>query len=49
MADRGDSSYWLIALTTLEDGSLAINLSPIGRKQALKPFAFDWSAALKGP
>jgi len=28
--DRGDRSYWHVALTTLEGGSLAINLSRVG-------------------
>jgi hypothetical protein len=32
MTERGDRSYWHIALTTLEDGSLALNLSRIGKK-----------------
>jgi len=44
MTDRGDRSYWHVALTTLEDGSLAINLSRIGMKFSLKPFAFSWAA-----
>jgi hypothetical protein len=44
MTDRGDRSYWHVALTTLEDGSLAINLSRIGMKLSLKPFAFGWAA-----
>lgn len=43
MTDRGDRSYWHVALTTMEDGSLAINLSRIGKKLALKPFAFGWT------
>jgi len=42
MTDRGERSYWHIALTTLEDGCLAINLSRIGTKLSLKPFAFGW-------
>ena len=44
MTDRGGKSYWHISLTTLEDGSLALNLSRIGVKVALKPFAFEWTA-----
>jgi hypothetical protein len=44
MTDRGEKSYWHVALTTLEDGSLAINLSRIGKKLPLKPFAFGWTA-----
>jgi len=47
MTDRGDRSYWHVALTTMEDGCLAINLSRIGKKLALKPFAFGLSAAAK--
>jgi len=41
MTDRGERSYWHIALTTLEDGSLAINLSRVGAKLSLKEFAFS--------
>ena len=33
-------SYWHIPLTTLDDGSLAINLSKIGRKYSLEPHRF---------
>jgi len=47
VTERSDKSYWHVALNTLEDGSLAINLSRIGKKLALKPFAFGWSAAAK--
>jgi hypothetical protein len=43
MTDRGDRSYWHVAITTLEDGSLAINLSRIGTKLSLKPVAFGWN------
>jgi hypothetical protein len=43
MTDRGDRSYWHIALTTLDDGALALNLSRIGRKLSLKPFSFAWA------
>ena len=42
--DRGERSYWHVALTTLDDGSLAINLSRIGIKFSLKPLAFRWAA-----
>ena len=45
MTERGDRSYWHIAITTLEDGSLAINLSRIGTKLSLKTFAFDWKTS----
>jgi hypothetical protein len=44
ITNRGDRSYWHVALTTLDDGSLAINLSRIGTKLPLKPFAFGWAA-----
>jgi hypothetical protein len=47
MTDRGEKSYWHVVLTALDGGSLAINLSRIGKKLALKPFAFVWSAAAK--
>lgn len=47
VTDRGDKSYWHVSLTTLEDGSLAINLSRIGTKLPLKPFEFGWSAVTK--
>lgn len=40
-------TYWHVALTTMEDGSLATNLSRIGKKLALKTFAFGWSVAAK--
>jgi len=43
MTDKGDRSYWHVVLTTLES-SLAINLSRIGSKLSLKPFAFSWSS-----
>jgi hypothetical protein len=39
MSDNGERSYWHIAVTTL-DGSLAINVSKVGTKVALKPFQF---------
>jgi hypothetical protein len=38
--DRGDKSYWHIALTTIEGGNLAINLSRLGTKISLAPFGF---------
>jgi hypothetical protein len=47
MTDRGEKSYWHVVLTTLDEGSLAINLSRIGKKLTLKPFVFGWSAAAK--
>src|SRR5664279_1958345 len=42
MTERGDRSYWHVALTTLDDGSLAINLSRIGIKVPLQASAFNW-------
>lgn len=42
VTDRGDKSYWHVALTTLDDGGLAINLSRVGSKLSLQPFAFSW-------
>jgi hypothetical protein len=42
MTEKGDRSYWHVSLTTMEDGSLAVNLSRIGSKASLKPFAFSW-------
>jgi hypothetical protein len=43
MTDRGERSYWHIALTTLENSSLAINVSRIGEKIALSPYSFELS------
>lgn len=40
MTDRGDRSYWHIAITTLDGGELAINMSKIGVKERLSPFSF---------
>jgi hypothetical protein len=40
VTERGDRSYWHIALTTLPDGGLAVNVSRKGIKVPLKPFAF---------
>jgi hypothetical protein len=34
-------SYWHIPVTTMPDGSLAINLSKIGRKYSLEPHRFS--------
>jgi hypothetical protein len=45
MTDNGDRSYWHVALTTLEDGGLAINTSKIGAKTALAPYRFSFSKA----
>ena len=38
--DSGDRFYWHIAITTLDNGELAINSSKIGLKTALAPFRF---------
>jgi len=38
--------YWHIALTTLNDGSLAINLSKIGKKYDLTPHRFNLASNL---
>jgi hypothetical protein len=43
VTDRGDKSYWHVALTTLPNGKLAMNLSRIGTKVPLEPFRFDFS------
>jgi hypothetical protein len=40
MTERGEKSYWHVAITTMDDGSLAVNLSRIGSKLPLKPLAF---------
>jgi len=40
VTDRGERSYWHIALTTLQDGDLAINVSRKGFKFPLKQLAF---------
>ena len=37
---EGERSYWHIPLTTLDDGSLAINLTRVGRKYLLEPHRF---------
>lgn len=40
MTDTGERSYWHVPVTTLEDGTLAINTSKIGSKTPLEPFRF---------
>ena len=37
---EGGGSYWHIPLTRMDDGSLAINLSKVGRKYSLEPHRF---------
>lgn len=44
--DTGDRSYWHIALTTLEAGNLAINISRIGVKKSLAPYRFQFLTKL---
>jgi hypothetical protein len=39
--ENGDRTYWHIAITTLDDGTLAINTSRIGTKTPLAPFRFE--------
>ena len=41
MTENGDRSYWHIAVTTIGGGNLAINVSKVGKKVALKPFSFS--------
>ncbi len=41
----GRGSYWHIPLTTLDDGSLAINLTKVGKKYSLEPHRFDLAPA----
>jgi hypothetical protein len=43
MTERGDRSYWHIAITTLEGGNLAINTSKIASKVSLEPYRFALS------
>jgi hypothetical protein len=40
MTSRGEKSYWHVALTTVEGGKLAINVSKISGKAALEPYRF---------
>jgi hypothetical protein len=40
MTENGDRSYWHIPVTTLDNGSLAINTSKIGSKTPLGPYRF---------
>jgi hypothetical protein len=46
VAQKGDKWYWHVALTTMEDLSLAVNLSRIGSKTPLGPFSFSWKAGV---
>jgi hypothetical protein len=47
VTDRGDKSYWHVALTTIEGGALAINISRIGQKLSLEPYRFEITRAKK--
>ncbi len=38
---EGTRSYWHIPLTTLDDGSLAVNLTKVGRRYSLEPHRFS--------
>jgi hypothetical protein len=40
MTEKGEKSYWHIALTTVDGGKLAINISKIGEKAPLEPYRF---------
>lgn len=40
MTDRGERSYWHVALNTLENGALAINVSRISQKLPLEGYRF---------
>ena len=40
MTDKGERSYWHVALTMLEGDALAINVSRVGTKTPLEPFRF---------
>lgn len=42
--DDGERSYWHVALTTLEDGELAINTSKIGMKTPLEEYRFPFES-----
>lgn len=44
---EGARSYWHIPLTTLNDGSLAINLTKIGRRYSLEPHRFPLAPRLQ--
>lgn len=44
MTERGERSYWHVALTTLEGGGLAINTSKVGIKTPLEPFRFPFQS-----
>ena len=41
MTERGERSYWHVPVTTMEDGTLAINTSKIGTKTVLQPYRYS--------
>lgn len=45
--ETGDKSYWHVAITTLDDGGLAINCSKIGLKTPLYPYRFAMTKSNK--
>jgi hypothetical protein len=40
VTDRGERCYWHVPITTLDNGTLAINTSKVGTKTALEPFRY---------
>jgi hypothetical protein len=46
MTDRGERSYWHVALT-VENDRLAINVSRISQKLPLEPYRFDFKRAAR--
>ena len=38
--ERAEKSYWHLPVTTMQDKTLAINLSKIGKKVSLSPYEF---------
>ena len=47
MTDRGERSYWHVALTTLDSGALAINVSRLGNRVSLEPYRFPLPKAAR--
>jgi len=43
MTDRGERSYWHVALTTIGEDALAINVSRVGEKVPLNPYRFEFA------
>jgi hypothetical protein len=48
MTNKGEKSYWHVALTTLENGALAINTSKVGVKAPLEPYRFSLDPGSNG-